>query len=91
MVFKKPFYNFILLKAVAEQVANVGKESVIDFINGVYFALDVKPFTTKTVDEIIEGYSDPLLKIAQLIDKNIKDDKFGLLFGVNYLFFRPYL
>ena len=45
---------------------------------------NVEPFITKTVEEIVSGYPDPLLKIAKILDPSL-DSNFSILNGVSLL------
>ena len=56
--------------------------NIATVINGAFWLYKVEVFKTKTVDEIVSGYEDPLLKMAQFFDKTIKDSKFSILNGV---------
>ena len=57
---------------------------MIDALNAIFFVFGVKPFNTKTVNELVEGYTDPLLKMAKFF--GAKDDTFSLLKGVSFIF-----
>lgn len=53
-------------------------------VNGILDLFDDSLFKTKTVGELIVGYDDPLLKFAKtFVPYIVKDDKFGLLRGVD--------
>lgn len=55
-------------------------------VNTLLGFLDTKLFVTRTVGELISGYTDPLMFLAKtFVPKLVKDDKFSLLNGVNYL------
>ena len=52
-------------------------------INLIFKIFRTKIFITKTVEELITGYEDPLLKIAKKYLPNVvTDDKFSMLNGV---------
>ena len=52
----------------------------------MFFSLtSSKLFLTKTIDQLISGYSDPLIKMASIFERDkLKDGKFSLLLGVNF-------
>lgn len=53
-----------------------------DLINVFLFAEGTKMFNTKTVEELISGYQDPLLKAAKALGY-VTDDTFSLINGVD--------
>ena len=55
-------------------------------INGVFALFKTKLFIRKSVGEIISGYRDRLLKVAEyLVPGLVKEDRFSLLNGVRLL------
>jgi hypothetical protein len=53
-----------------------------DAVNLLFAVFRIKMFVTKTVDELISGYVDPLLVAAKALGY-VTDDTFSLLNGVN--------
>lgn len=52
--------------------------------NGLFDFYGTTLFVTKTAGELINGYEDPLMKLAkQFLPSLIKDDKFSLVNGKN--------
>ena len=75
--------NIFLLKVIAEKTSNKFSRQE-NVLNRLFDFMKVKLFQVKTVNEIISGYEDPLMKIAKNVDRSVKESKFGLLNGVIY-------
>ena len=73
------------LNKAAAQSGATGGQNMIEGLNAIFFVLDVKPFNTKTVSELVEGYTDPLLKMANFFGG--KGDTFSLLKVVIFFFY----
>ena len=56
-------------------------------LNNFFFShLETEIFLTKTVGELISGYHDPLLYMAnQILPSIVKNEEFSLMNGVNSL------
>ena len=80
-IFVSLKYKFVF-QAAAEKISNDNLVNMIQVLNSAFWLYGVKPFTTKTVNEILSGYYDPLLITAKIFDKSVKDSKFSLLKGV---------
>lgn len=56
------------------------------FINILFGLQNTQLFVTRTVGELVSGYTDPLLTLANTFAPNLlKDPKFSLLNGVLYI------
>lgn len=51
--------------------------------------LKIKPFVEVTVEQLLWGYEDPLLKLAKDVvpkEQKLPYEEFGLMYGVSYYF-----
>jgi len=62
------------------------KDLTAEGINIFFKLYGTKIFETKTVQELISGYKDPLLTLGKIFTPNIvKDDTFSMINGVSNL------
>ncbi len=74
---QKLLFSFVILKGLSDKISPL-------IFNVILSINKAKLFTTRTIDEIISGYKDPILvTIKNRFPDIIKDDIFGLLRAVN--------
>lgn len=70
-------------KAMIEDATRTG---VAFLMAGMFQIFNVKLFISKTVNELITGYNDPLLNLGRMADPSkVKSNQFSLLNGVNFI------
>jgi hypothetical protein len=69
---------------LVEESTRLSESFGSEVANALFALFGTELFVTKTVDELIAGYEDPLMALAkQFLPALIKDDKFSLVNGKN--------